>query len=119
MESTVVAALVSNKGCDTFVHGDNKGYGSSSDPPRTSFLDIVDMSQHVCCGFSYIFCLVDPVSCHGHVSLLRSTSNNELVSAFLKLMELSQFPPTVLCYDTKFNCLQEVFSVILSSHLYL
>jgi hypothetical protein len=86
-ESTVVAAWDLEKSCNIFVHGDNKGSASSLDPPQTSHLDIVDMSQHVCCGYSYICHLVDPVSRRGHVTLLRSTSNEELVNTFIKLME--------------------------------
>ena len=76
VESEQSSGIVTN-----YIDGDDSVMGF--------FLDLVDMSQYTCCGYSYILQLVDQIACLGHVTLLKSSFTNYLLSGFNKLMSLS------------------------------
>jgi len=74
----------------------------------SSFIDLVDLSAHTCCGYCYVLRLVDPEARLGHVIILRSKSDESLCDGFSKLMSLSRFPPTTVYYDSKFSFISKV-----------
>ncbi len=50
---------------------------SSTDSPiLTSFIDIVDMTSHPCCGYKYILRMVDPAHRYGHAVVMKSMSKD-------------------------------------------
>ena len=85
-----------------------KATGNLSKPIISSFVDLVDMCAHNCCGYCYVLELVDPVSRLGHVTILKSKSDESLSTGFSKLMSLSRFPPTTVYYDMKYTFIAKV-----------
>jgi hypothetical protein len=77
-------------------------------PSITSFLDIVDMTSHPCCGYTYIFCMVDPVHRYGHAVVLKSISKDEICFSFTRLMTVVRIQPTMLYFDNSLNFLLDV-----------
>jgi hypothetical protein len=51
---------------------------SLESPSITSFLNIVDMTSHPCCGYTYIFHMVDPVHRYGHAVVLKCMSKDDI-----------------------------------------
>jgi hypothetical protein len=62
-----------------------------SKPTIASFVDLVDMCAHNCCGYCCVLRLVDPVARLGHVIILKSKSDKSLSTGFSKLVSLSCF----------------------------
>jgi hypothetical protein len=48
-----------------------------------SYLDVVNMSAYVCCGFSFILCLIDSIACFSHATPMKSNSSGDVQSSFL------------------------------------
>jgi hypothetical protein len=89
--------------------------GDGYDHDLHSFLDLVDMSQHTCCGYSFILRLVDPISRLGHVTLLKNFPTSDLLTGFNKLMSLSWVQPKCVVYDSKIvfmNDLVELYPLV-------
>ncbi len=76
-----------------------------------SFVYLVDMSGHNCCGYSYVLRLVDPIARLGHITILKSISDDSLCTGFSKLMGIARFPPTTIYYDAKFTFLPSAASL--------
>jgi hypothetical protein len=66
----------------------NMDNDSIDKPILFSYVDIVDMSAHDCCGFSYILCLVDPISRVGHVTPMKTNSSIDVMSGFHRLISM-------------------------------
>jgi hypothetical protein len=73
----------------------NNDNDSVDKPILFSYVDIVDMSAHKCCGFSYILHLVDPIARVGHATPMKTNSSIDVMSGFRRLMSLSKRQPTM------------------------
>jgi hypothetical protein len=74
------------------------------------FMDIVDLSSHSCCGFNYIFRLVDPISRRGHALVIKSMASDEVLSAFNRLMSIIRTKPSTIFYAEEFCYLSDLSS---------
>jgi len=70
-----------------------------------SFLDIVNMSAHTCCGYCFILRMVDPIARVGHATVMKSKSPNDVIVAFRHLMRVVCVEPTEIYYDTNLSFL--------------
>ena len=70
-----------------------------------SFLDIVNMSAHTCCGYRFILRMVDPIARVGHATVMKSKSPNDVIVAFPHLMRVARVEPTEIYYDTNLSFL--------------
>lgn len=66
-----------------------------------SFVDLVDLSTHNCCGYCYVLHLVDPLVRFRHVTALKSYSEDYFCRGLSKLMGVACYPPTTIYYDAK------------------
>jgi len=67
-------------------------------PILFSYVDVVDMSAHQCCGFSYILRLVDPIARVGHATPMKTNSSVDVISGFRRLMSMSRIQPSTIYY---------------------
>jgi hypothetical protein len=70
-----------------------------------SFLDIVNMTAHTCCGYRFILRMVVPIACVGHATVMKSKSPNDVIVAFCHLMRVARVEPTEIYYDTNLSFL--------------
>jgi len=70
-----------------------------------SFLDIVNMSAHTCCGYRFILRMVDPIARVSHATVMKSKSTNDVIVAFHHLMRVARVEPTEIYYDTNLSFL--------------
>ncbi|MFY7880659.1 MAG: hypothetical protein ACOVR6_00025, partial [Fimbriimonas sp.] len=106
-ETAVGGENITKEGPDEY-EKKNKPTDNTSKSNISSFIDLVDLSAHTCCGYCYVLRLVDPEARLGHVIILRSKSDESLCDGFSKLMSLSRFPPTTVYYDSKFSFISKV-----------
>jgi hypothetical protein len=59
----------------------------------TSFLDIVDLTPPIFCGFKYSLHLFDSVTRHDHALIMKIMLGNELISGFSHLMSILDIIP--------------------------
>jgi hypothetical protein len=67
-------------------------------PILFSYVDVVDMLAHQCCGFSYILRLVDPIARVGHATPMKTNSSIDVISGFRRLMSMSRIQPSTIYY---------------------
>jgi hypothetical protein len=58
-----------------------------------SYVNIINMSAHVCFGYRFILCVVDTVACVGHATILKSDTTFEICGGFQHLMLITHVPP--------------------------
>jgi len=70
-----------------------------------SYVDIINMSAHVCLGYRLILRVMDPVARVGHATILKSDIISKICDRFQHLMLITCVPPKEVYYDDKFSCL--------------
>jgi hypothetical protein len=84
---------------------DSVSMTSTCDRVIKSYVDIINMSTHVCFGYRFILRVVDPVARVGHPTILKSDITSEICGGFQHLMLITRVPPKEVYYDDKFSFL--------------
>ncbi len=61
-----------------------------------AYIHLVDMSSTPCCGYKYIFRLVDPVARYGHALPMKANSTNDMESALKQLLQIARKHPNTI-----------------------
>jgi hypothetical protein len=61
-----------------------------------AYIHLVDMSSTPCCGYKYIFRLVDPVARYGHALPMKANSTNDMESALKRLLLIARKHPNTI-----------------------
>ena len=74
----------------------------------TSFIDVVDLTSHPCCGYKYILRMVDPVHRYGHSVAMKSTSKDDINYSLRRLLTVVRIQPSTLYFDDGLMFLQDL-----------
>jgi hypothetical protein len=58
-----------------------------------AYIHLVDMTSRPCCGYNYIFRLVDPVARYGHALPMKSNSTDDMESALKQMLLIARKHP--------------------------
>jgi len=58
-----------------------------------AYIHLVDMTSTPCCGYNYIFRLVDPVARYGHALPMKSNSTDDMESALKQMLLIARKHP--------------------------
>jgi hypothetical protein len=110
--ASIIEALQSDVGAEVADEAeelqDSVHEATSSGIVIRSFLDIVNMSAHVCCGYRFRLQLVDLINRVGHATIMKSNSHNEVIASFCHLMQVARVEPKVVYYDNQFSFIATV-----------
>jgi hypothetical protein len=86
---------------------------STDSPILTSFIDVVDLTSHPCCGYEYILRMVDPAHRYGHAVVMKSMSKDDIYYSLRRLLTIVCIQPTTLYFDDGLIFFYKIFQKII------